>query len=56
MTTPRPVRTGVRDRVRTGVRNGVRIAISGTQRQGACSLASGSSCFADFYTPAGGKP
>ena len=47
------VRTGVRTEVRTGVRTEVRIAIAERLRQGACSLVSGSSRFADFYSPAG---
>jgi hypothetical protein len=51
--TPESVRTEVRTEVRIGVRTGVRTAIAKKLRQGACSLASGSSRFADFYSLAG---
>lgn len=47
------VRTGVRTGVRIGVRTGVRMALGGKLRRAACSLASGRSRSADFYSPAG---
>jgi hypothetical protein len=51
--TPEPVRTGVRTGVRIGVRTGVRMALGRKPGEAACSLASGHSRSADFYSPVG---